>query len=364
MQPNNNDIIINNDINNNQNNNQIEDNINYIQAKECRYIDYLTKSEKSIYEYFLNKGCCGSGSNKMTVTLLVYSVIIIIFTIIGIFFRISNNEGYKEYKAEIEKALNLVDTNLPDISEMEIILNLSKLIKDFDKSNYRESYYFDYYSTKEYGKNCSYELFRIGLCTWYDYRSYCNLENYYNDKCNLVEYYVHYIGDFICTYEDYSKNYCSYQQYIDYTNGYLEEFIYYGGKPKRFDIVYHISPCTYSYYTFNALHGISFLKFWCDIGKYDITILLSLFIIMIIFITLLIVDLFIIKVNISLGVLYYTIIILYMIFYLVFRIFIFLLFCLLVYSIVVTSSAPKFEAKTSSLFDYRGYYYLKYNYNK
>ena len=84
---------------------------------------------------------------------------------------------------------------------------------------------------------------------------------------------------------------------------------------------------------------------------------------MIFFITLLIVDLFIIKVNISLGVLYYTIIILYMIFYLVFRIFIFLLFCLLVYSIVVTS-APKFEAKTSSLFDYRGYYYLKYNYNK
>ena len=53
-----------------------------------------------------------------------------------------------------------------------------------------------------------------------------------------------------------------------------------------------------------------------------------------------------------------------MIFYLVFRIFIFLLFCLLVYSIVVTSSAPKFEAKTSSLFDYRGYYYLQYNYNK
>ena len=143
MQPNNNDIIINSDINNNQNNNQIEDNINYIQAKECRYIDYLTKREKSIYEYFLNKGCCGSGSNKMTVTLLVYSVIIIIFTIIGIFFRISNNEGYKEYKAEIEKALNLVDTNLPDISEMEIILNLSNLVKDFNKSNYPESYYFN-----------------------------------------------------------------------------------------------------------------------------------------------------------------------------------------------------------------------------
>ena len=53
-----------------------------------------------------------------------------------------------------------------------------------------------------------------------------------------------------------------------------------------------------------------------------------------------------------------------MIFYLVFRIFIFLLFCLLVYSIVVTSSDPKFEAKTSSLFDYGGYYNLKYNYNE
>ena len=41
---------------------------------------------------------------------------------------------------------------------------------------------------------------------------------------------------FICTYEDYSNKDCSYQQYIDYKNGYLNDFIYYGGNPKRIDI--------------------------------------------------------------------------------------------------------------------------------
>ena len=61
-------------------------------------MDYLAENEKTIYEKFLNKGCCGSGNNKMAITLLAYSIIILILAIVGFVFRISNNEGYKIYK--------------------------------------------------------------------------------------------------------------------------------------------------------------------------------------------------------------------------------------------------------------------------
>ena len=143
----NNVIILNNDINpNDQANNQNEDNISYIQAVECRYIDSLAENEKTNYEKFLNKGCCGSGNNKLAITLLVYSIIIIIFTVTGFVFRISNNEGYKEYKAEIENALISVDTNLPDDSEMQKILNFTKLVKEF-KQIYKD------YSDSNYNSN-------------------------------------------------------------------------------------------------------------------------------------------------------------------------------------------------------------------
>ena len=77
---------------NNQNNDQNEDYIYYIKANECRYKDYLLKKEQILYERFVNKGY-GSGNNKMTITLLVYCIIIMIFAIAGFILRISNNKG-------------------------------------------------------------------------------------------------------------------------------------------------------------------------------------------------------------------------------------------------------------------------------
>ena len=343
-----NNSIVNKDNNIHDNNKNIDEyNINYIRTAECGYKDYLEKKEKTKYEKFLNKGCCGSGNNKMTITLLVYSFIIIIFTILGIFFKISNNEGYKEYKSEIEKALNLIDTNLPDDSEMQRIINYTRIIKE---SSYNPF-------------NCSYEMFRLGICKWDSYKLYCDKEKYFNDKCNLVDYYVYYTEEFFCTYEDYSKNYCSYQQYIDYTSGYFKEFIYYGGKPKRFIIEtsYEVKYEDFRIFYFYFLHGTSFLQFWCNIGKYDNPLLISLFIVMITFITLLIVDLYIKKDIISIGVLYYSILILYMIFDIVFRIFIILLFCLLLYAVVVTASNPEFEVRAWSSFIY---YHSQSKYSK
>ena len=377
MQPINNVIINGNDANpNNQANNQNEDNIAYIQAIECRYIDYLEENEKTIYEKFLNKGCCGSGNNKMTITLLVYSIIILIFTIAGFIFRISNNEGYKAYKTEIEKVLILVDANLPDDSEMKKILNFVELAKEFkDYYNYNDYSYNNFY--QYFVNDCSYDLFRIGLCTWSLYEKYCNYDNFYNGACNYVDHMVYIYEEFICTYEDYSNKYCSYQQYLDYTSGYLNEFIYYGGKPKRIDInanTYYLNEndndAEKVSFDIKNIHGISFLQFWCDIGKNDSLFLISLSIIIILFIIFLIIDLCINKDNISNGVLYYIVLVFYMIFYLIFRIFVCLLFGLLVYSIVVTSSTPESGDTIYSLinnhnsYHYHDYDYdYKYNYN-
>ena len=328
----------------------------------------MLESEIQSYERFFNKGC-GSGTNKTTITLLVYSIIIIIFAIVGFIFRISKNEGHKKYKEEIEKVLGLLDTNLPDDLEMEKILNFSKLFNAFkqnyinsDSKNYLSSLDYNYY----YSNNCTYQNFRTGICNSNSYQKYCDEKKYSDNECNLVDYLFHTKGKFRCNSEDYSRKKCSYQQYIDHTNRYLDDFLYYGGKPKRIDL-------TASYgskrgdnanieYSFKNIYGISFYKFWCDIGKYDTPIFIGIIILTTIFIILFIIDLFIKKDNISNGIIYYIIVILYMILYIVLRIFICLIFCFLVYSIIVTSSTPNFEIEhNSSLITYTNSY-LDYNY--
>ena len=322
-----------------QNDEQTKDDINYIKATECRYKETLNESDLKSYESYFNKGCCGSGSNKMTVTLLVNSIIIIIFNAAGLFFLISKNSGYKKYREGLVQALSLVNTSLPDISEMENLLGNIRLFRELYKNETYRTYIYN---------NCSYDIMRIGLCDWRDYQQYCPYERYINKECNFLDYSI---GidfstnkNFLCTYKDYSNGLCSYQQYLDYINNYLDGFEYYGGKPKRIGLSIYYYDYEDEYendITIENVKGISFYNFWCDIGKYDNLIMMSLLIVIAAFIILLIVDLCIKKENISNGIIYYIIVLLYMIFYVVFRIFICLLFCLMIYSIVVTSTDPK-----------------------
>ena len=214
---------------------------------------------------------------------------------------------------------------------MEKILKLYKLFNLY------------FYNISSYNINCSYDNFRTGLCETYEW--YCNYNKYLNNTCNFVDYMYYEKGIFRCNYEDYSHNYCSNQQYIDYKNKFLDDFIYYGGKPKRIDMSVHFEKGNNEsvYFTFNNLYGMSFVKFWCDIGKYDTPVFISLIIFIIIFIILFIIDLCIKKYNITNGIIYYIIVIIYIILYIFLRIFICLLFCFLIYSIVVTSSTPELE---------------------
>ena len=332
-------IVINNGNNNAQNNEQNNnDEINYIKATECRYKETLNEADLKSYEQYFNKGCCGSGSNKMAFTLLIYSIIIVIFNVAGLFFLISKNSEYKSYKEKLELALKSVETSLPDISEMQKLLTFEKLLKEFKINNTNN--YYDHI----YRENCSYDYMRIGLCSWSDYKSYYRYYYNYEFDYNYMDYYASYENErFLCTYNNYYNGLCSRQQYLDYESGYLEGFLYYGGKPKRIDLeVYNNYEYEddYSYITVKNIKGISFYRFWCDIGKYDSLIMMSLLIVMVAFIILLIVDLCIKKDNISNGILYYVIVLLYMIFYIVNRIFICLLFCLMIYSVVVLSTEP------------------------
>ena len=369
---NNNQIIIigdnspNNDENNKQQN---ESNINYIPATECIYSDYLSENDREQYQKFHNRGCCGSGSNKIATSLLVYSIIILVLDIAGLFFLISKNKVYKLTKEQLEQDLKLVDKSLPDSSEMSIILNYFDMNKEFKNKIY-------------YRKNCTYEYYRIGLCSYDDYQEYCDPDKYLENLCtyqDLYAYYSHYRysydDDFKCTDEKYSDKLCSYQQYLDYKNGYFDYFIYFGGKPKRFDI--YSRDYSYSYYddddyyynnnqeiddsiTIYNVKGISFEEFWCGIGKYDNSILMGLLIAIAFFIVLLIIDLCIKKDNIKNGIIYYIILILYMILYVVFRIFICLLFCLFAYSIIVTFYEPEPQHLGGKENDYRYSSYLDY----
>ena len=349
-----NDQQINNENdNNNQNTDKIGDNIYYIKATECRYKDYLLERERILYERFFNKGF--GSTNKITITLFVFSIIIIIFSILGFSFRISNNKGYKEYKSDIEKVLKQVNTNLPDDLEMDKILNFNKL---FYLQVYNNTIYYN-------NKDCTYLNFRIGLCNIYSYKRYCNYSKYLDKVCNFVDYRFYEYGKFLCDYEDYSKKYCTYQQYKDYTNKYFDDFIYIGGKPKRIDMSgsFEKGDNDSVSFTFENLNGISFFKFWCDIGKYDTPVFISLIILIFIFIILFSIDICNKKNNISNGIIFYIIVILYMILYIVVRIFICLLFCLLVFSIVVTSSSPEFKVHRSYFYFYSDNKYKNINNN-
>ena len=251
-------IVINNGNNNEQNNEQNNnDEINYIKATECRYKETLNEADLKSYKQYFNKGCCGSGSNKMAFTLLIYSIIIVIFNVAGLFFLISKNSGYKSHKEKLEQALMSVETSLPDVSEMQKFLTFENLFKEYNKNNTNTDYH---YISRE---KCSYNYMRIGLCSWDDYRSYCSYYNDYEHDCNYMDYYAHNQNErFLCTYNSYSNGLCSRQQYLDYESGYLDGFIYYGGKPKRIDLEMYFYNYEYEddngYITVKKVKGISF----------------------------------------------------------------------------------------------------------
>ena len=70
------------------------------------------------------------------ISLLIYSIIVAIFVVAGLYFRISNNEGYLAYKGIIEKEINILDANSPFPNENETL----KLMAYFKRDKNEDSF--------------------------------------------------------------------------------------------------------------------------------------------------------------------------------------------------------------------------------
>jgi hypothetical protein len=87
-------------------------------CKEFLYEDFLEDDQKKNFIQF-HKGCCCT----KPLSLLIYSIFILIITCAGFYFSISKNKGYKAYKELLERNMSLVDTDVPNEYETEILMS-------------------------------------------------------------------------------------------------------------------------------------------------------------------------------------------------------------------------------------------------
>ena len=273
---------------------------------EIQFINFIEENDIKSYERFKKPKCCNTPKS-----LLIFSIIIVIFTFAGLYFSISRNEGYKQYKELLEKNITLVKIQLPsDYENKKLIAYLTR--DEFDNND-------DY--------SCSYIEYSLSLCKEENYTRFCNDQRYSENKCNYMDHQYFLQKNFTCDLANYHDKKCNEIQYLDQLK--KEESI-----KEDYKIEYKKS-----FIKIN-LKDYYFEKIWCKIGKYDIPILLSFLVVMIIFIILLIFDLCINKATIIVGIKYYIVLGLYMIFYFIFRIYIILFFWLIIFSTMVSFSSP------------------------
>ena len=219
-------------------------------AKICTEVIYdpmLTQTKEKC-SCFINPIC-----------LLIYCIIVAIFVVAGLIFRISNNEGYLAYKGFIEKVINISDVNNPFPKENETLKLIAFLKRDKNEDSF-----------------CTYLKYSFDRCLEKEYRQYCNITRYNEKKCNYMDrqYFLGY--EFICNEVNFKKGLCNEIQYNDYLytlNPYQKKIKVTFGNDSNAEI-----------------NVTSFIleKFWCNIGNYDFKIYLSFLIFLGIFILFLI----------------------------------------------------------------------------
>jgi len=272
-----------------------------LEAKACNEIDFINfLEEKDVKNYLKCRkpNCCNTPK-----FLLIFSIIIILFTCAGLYFSISRNEGYKQYKQLLEKNLALVKVELPNEYESK------KLVAYLTRDEFEN----------KVDDSCSYIEYSLSLCKRRNYMKFCNDKRYSENKCNYMDRQYFLNKSFICNITNYNNKRCNEIQYIDY---------FYRNEDSKIEY----SNSTIKIYVKEYL----FAKIWCKIGNYDIPILFSFFIVMILFIIFIIFDLCINKANLIVGIKYYIILTLYIIFYFIFITYKILLFGLLIFSFIVS----------------------------
>ena len=269
-----------------------------IDTKICDKIDFLNFLDVmliNIYTKFKKPKCCNTPKS-----LLAFSIIIVIFTCAGFYFSISRNEGYKQYKELLERNITLFNGDYPSEYESKKIVAYLNM-DEFD----------DYDNV-----SCSYIEYSLLQCELVKYRKYCTNKRYSEKRCNYMDREYFLGRTFVCNYNNYNNKLCSEIQYLDELH-----------KNDNNDN----KKINFTNTTFIYLDNLTenyFEKIWCNIGNYDVPILLSFFIIMILFIAVLIFDLCINKATLIVGIKYYIVVTSYMVFYFIFRVYIFLFFIL------------------------------------
>ena len=269
---------------------------------EINFENFLEEKDEKSYERYKKPKC-----NNIPKCLLTLSIIIIIFNIAGLYFSISRNEGYIKYKQLLEKNLTLIENQYPNENETKKLV--AYLTRDESEGIDDDS--------------CSYIEYSLSLCEGRHYENFCNKQRYKENKCNYMDHQVFLNKPFTCDLQNYKSNMCNEFQYLDNLN--INE----NNKIKYFNYSIEISGKDYR-----------FEKVWCKMGNYDIPILSSFLTFMVLFSILSIFDLYINKSTFIFGIKYYIALILYMIFYFIFRIYLILLLALFIFSTIVIYDLP------------------------
>ena len=285
-------------------------------CSEIRFEDTLPELFLKQYEKFKRSSCC-----IRPLSLLIYSIIVLIIACAGFYFAISENKGYKAYKGVLERNMSAIDNTFPH--EHETI----RLVKYLTTPNENDIL------------SCPYISYSLGLCTETYYRAYCTNAKYLENKCNFMDYQYYLGNSFTCDLSNYKNGRCDQVQYIDYletTQG--KTYV-----PK----IEYISSASAEI----KLRSFAIEKLFCKIGDYDKPIYLSFIIILFVFIILLIFDLAVKKKTLTSGVKYYIIVTFYMIYYVLLRIYAILFFILLYYGVLVCFLHPTTADKSGGIGD-------------
>ena len=157
------------------------------EAKVCdeiNFVNFLEEKDAKNYERFQKIKCC-----RTPQCLLIFSIIIVIFNCAGIYFSISRNEGYKQFKQLLEKKFTLVKVELP--SEYENKKLVAYLTRNEFESNNDDS--------------CSYIEFSLSLCKKEKYAKFCNDQRFSENKCNYMDRQYFLNKTFTCNVTNYNN---------------------------------------------------------------------------------------------------------------------------------------------------------------
>jgi hypothetical protein len=162
---------------------------------EIQFINFIEENDVKDYERFKKPKCCNTPKS-----LLIFSIIIVIFTCAGLFFSLSRNDGYKQYSQLLEKNVTLIKKDqLP--TEYENKKLVAYLTRDEFESNDDDS--------------CSYIEYSLNLCEEENYTLFCNDQRYLENKCNYMDRHYFLKQTFTCDITNYNNKKCNEIQYLD-----------------------------------------------------------------------------------------------------------------------------------------------------